>query len=72
MADINAYAGDEFPGAVSTVEASLAVGECASFATMDLLIKELNDNQDKASTIRFGRAYTDATPTQIQTVCVGA
>ena len=72
MADINDYEGDEFPGAVSTVEASLAVGECASFATMDLLIKELNDNQSVASTIRHGRAYTDMLKANITAVCVGA
>lgn len=72
MAAINAYVGDEFPGALSTVEADLGVGECASFATMQLLALEISDNQSAAITIRHGRVYTGMNTTEIGVLCVGA
>ena len=72
VAAINDYVGEEFPGAISTVEADLDVAECASFATMQLLALEISDNQSEALTIRHGRVYTDMLKGDITTICVGA
>lgn len=69
MGAINAYSGDEFPGAEATLDTDLGAGDCALFDTFEELVTELQGNSDKATTIRFGRAYTIASVAFIAGVC---
>lgn len=69
MGAINAYSGDEFPGAVNTLDADLGAGDCAAFDTFEELVTELQCNSDKPTTIRFGKAFTEATTGELTTIC---
>lgn len=69
MGAINAYSGPEFPGAVNTIDTDLGGGDCAAFDTFELLVQELQGNSDKPTTIRFGKAFTEATTGELTAVC---
>lgn len=69
MGAINAYSGPEFPGAVNTIEADLDGTDCTLFPTFEGLVEELQGTPERATTIRFGRAYTEATTGEITTIC---
>ena len=69
MSAINAYSGPEFPGAVNTLDADLGGDSCVVFDTFELLVKELQGNSDKPTTIRFGKAFTEATTGELTTIC---
>lgn len=69
MGAINAYSGPEFPGAVNTLDVDLGAGDCAVFDTFEELVEELQGNSDKPTTIRFGKAYTEATTGELTAIC---
>lgn len=69
MAAINEYSGVEFPGAVATLEPDLDGGDCSNFPSLQLLAKQLQGPEDKPTTIRFGRGYTEATTSQVGVIC---
>ena len=69
MGAINAYSGPEFPGAVNTIDVDLGAPDCALFDTFEALVSELQETPERATTIRFGRAYTEATTGEISTIC---
>lgn len=69
MSAINAYSGSEFPGAVNTLDADLGADSCAVFDTFEELVTELQGNSDKPTTIRFGKAFTEATTGELTAIC---
>jgi hypothetical protein len=69
MGAINAYSGDEFPVAQSTIEPDLDASDCVNFDTFEELVTELQLASGTACTIRNGRAYALSNPTTLTGIC---
>lgn len=69
MGAINLYSGDEFPGAVTSIEANLGAGDCTLFDTFAELTFKIQSTDGMPLTIRFGRAYTVETVANIEGYC---
>ena len=69
MGAINEYSGSGFPGAAATLETDLGAGDCVVHDTFEELVTFLQTSGGTACTIRFGRAFTNATVAELVTIC---
>jgi hypothetical protein len=69
MGAINPYSGEEFPGAVNTLDPDLDGTDCTNYPSMEQLVKQLQTASGTATTIRNGMAYTIASTGAISGQC---
>lgn len=66
---INAYEGEEFPGGQASIETSLGAIDCARLDTFEKLVKDLQEDGTYPTTIRHGRAYSEASVSSLAIFC---
>lgn len=61
---------DIFPGAGVVIDGDVDSGDCEAHPSFQTIAKALQCTEEKPSTIRGGKIYTEATTTQITNYCV--